>query len=98
MRNNSLDILVQTYLGRVVALEERSNPVDQSHFTYIARNLLQEMYAPEVSEAARASLDIYLCLLDGFPHFKEAEMMSQTGLFPDAPEDYVSYAAQHLHK
>ncbi len=96
MRNRSLEVTVQTYLARVEALEQENECVSQCHFTHIARNLLQEMYAPEVHERAKASLDIYLSLIDEFPAFRQAEICSQISLFPDASEDYVSYAVQRL--
>ena len=96
MRNRSLEVTVQTYLVRVKAIEQENEGVSQCHFTHIARNLLHEMYTPEVHERVKVSLDIYLSLIDEFPAFKQAEICSQTGLFPDASEDYVSYSVQQL--
>ncbi|MEK6920239.1 MAG: hypothetical protein AABX82_00025 [Nanoarchaeota archaeon] len=98
MGRDPFEATVRTYSTRIESLEQENGSIPQSHFRHVARNLLQQVFIPDVSEEARRSLDTYIGLIEKFPAFRRAEMSSENGFFPTPSKDYVSYAAQHLHK
>ena len=98
------------YLSRVRSLEEWYRPKGAVHFVHVSGNLLQALEIAvegEDEEKARFqhdiygnALELYLDLVESTEHFRQSEMFTSEGLYPEERSalDYAAYAVQKLLK
>lgn len=97
------------YLNRINVLERKFKPIARSHFQDIVLNILQVLYDFVDSEKEELevrmdydifsnSLELYLALIEENKVFREKEMNSCGGMYPeeDKDVDYAAYAVVRL--
>ncbi len=91
----------QNFLSRIITLENKHSTIGLAQFRHISRNLLQVLYNadsrgfnPETDQDRynniSNSLEQYLELIETRTDFRDKEMHTESGYFPNTTSSFVS--------